>query len=87
MMGKYYSGIEFQYLELLPILYLGGEYIYRLSMSKRDFEPKQKQDADIIETRSHQCTRGEGLLGLVCNMIYNMAQILTKINKKFKLKR
>ena len=52
MMGKYYSGIEFQYLELLPISYLGGEYIYRLSMSKRDFEPKQKQDADIIETHA-----------------------------------
>ena len=33
MMGKYYSGIEFQYLELLPVLYLGGEYIYSLSMS------------------------------------------------------
>ena len=78
MMGKYYSRIEFQYLELLPILYLGGEYIYRLSMSKRDFEPKQKQDADIIETRSHQCAKGESLLGLVCNMIYNMAQTINK---------
>ena len=52
MMGKYYSRIEFQYLELPPVLYLGGEYIYRLSMSKRDFEPKQKQDADIIETHA-----------------------------------
>ena len=52
MMGKYYSGIEFQYLESLPVLYLGGEYIYCLSMSQRDFEPKQKQDADIIETHA-----------------------------------
>ena len=33
MMGKYYSGIEFQYLELPPVLYLGGEHIYCLSMS------------------------------------------------------
>ena len=62
-MGKYYSGIEFQYLELLPVLYLGGEYIYRLCQR---------------EILNQNKNRMQTLLKLMQSMFYRWSEILKK---------